>query len=444
MRGDNLNIKKAQVAGIFYPNNENEIQELICQYNKQIPNDTIYKSRLVIAPHAGYRFSGFGTYLSLKHLSGNNIFIFAPAHKHYVEGIALCNYDYFETVAGKIPVDKITNNNLINNYKLECNNEAFEDEHAIEVMLPFLSLIKDDIKIIPILVGNCSPNLIYEIISDYYHDDNNSFIISSDLSHFLSNEKAVKTDNLTANMIENCECRDFQRTQACNASAICGAVSFAKSNNFSFIRLDMRNSSQVTNDKNSVVGYGSWILYEGEKNHYIKLYYADYIKNICYKSIKQQGKIDIKSCPSVLKQCGACFVTLEKNNALRGCIGSIVAYRELIYDLIQNAYLSAYKDPRFLPIRDDEINEITIKISLLSPPDEIFFDNEEDLLNKIVPFKDGIILSDANKRAVYLPSVWEQLPDKKMFINSLKQKAGFNADYFSNSLRAYKFYSEYI
>ena len=137
--------------------------------------------------------------------------------------------------------------------------------------------------------------------------------------------------------------------------------------------------------------------------------------------------------PAVLDSMGASFVTLEKFGALRGCIGSIAAHRALINDLILNAASAAYHDPRFLPVRNDEIE-----------PHEILFDSQDDLLSKITPFRDGIIIKEKNHQAVYLPSVWEQLPDKKLFLNSLKQKAGLNADYFSDTIKAYCFHSEYI
>ena len=432
------------VSGMFYPNDKKEIAKLIDEYEINIKNDTNYISRLVIAPHAGYKYSGFGAYFAIKHLGGKNIFIFAPAHKVYVEGIAISSYDYFETPFGDVQVNSEITQEIAAKFNANYCDEAFETEHAIEVQLPFLKYLNKDFTIIPILVGNCDPKVIYEIISYYYENSNNSFVISSDLTHFLTDEKAKKIDNITAQMIECNKTENFHREQACNASAICGAVKFSKSKNFSFIRLDMRNSSLVTNDKNNVVGYGSWMLYQGEKNQFIKKYYSDFVKEICLNSIKTKGNMPKTNYPAVLNEIGASFVTLEKRGNLRGCIGSIVAYRELIDDLISNAYMSAYKDPRFQPLRESEISEIEIKISLLSEPVEIDFTDEEDLLEKIVQNKDGIIISDLGKRAVYLPSVWEQLPDKRIFLYSLKQKAGLSPEHFSNTFKAYRFYTEYI
>ena len=146
----------------------------------------------------------------------------------------------------------------------------------------------------------------------------------------------------------------------------------------------------------------------------------------------------------VFEELGACFVTLKKQGHLRGCIGSIIAHQPLINDLINHANNSAFKDPRFNPVEESEIKDLEIDISLLSDPKPIDFKNEQDLLDKIVPYKDGIIIKDRNYQAVYLPSVWEELSEKELFLNSLKMKAGLSPDYFSDTFQAYRFEAQYI
>ena len=439
-----MSIKKSNVAGLFYPSNSEGIKQVIYDYKLNDYYNIEYKAKLVIAPHAGYRYSGFGAYLSLKHLSGKNIFIIAPAHKMYVDNLAIPDYDYFQIPNANIPVNKEIAKKIIDKYAIEFNNNAFNDEHSIEVQLPLISNLKDDFNIIPILVGNCNYNIVYEIINDYYNEQDVSFIISSDLSHFLTNANAIKIDNITARLIETNLFKDFHNHQACNINSIRAAVKFAALNKFSFIRLFLQNSYTVTKDKDNVVGYGSWFLYEGDTNSYIKKYHSDLIKKICFDSILNNGKLAPQNYPCVLNQYGACFVTLEKRGELRGCIGSIAPYRPLIDDLIANSYSSAYADPRFKQVDKNELDDLDIKISLLSKYHEINFVSEDELLEKIEPFKDGLIISDLGKRAVYLPSVWEQIPNKKLFLQSLKQKAGFKSDHFSTTFKAYKFYTEYI
>ncbi len=129
-----------------------------------------------------------------------------------------------------------------------------------------------------------------------------------------------------------------------------------------------------------------------------------------------------------LKEPGAVFVTLNKNNNLRGCIGSIEAHRPLIDDIIHNARAAAFGDPRFNNVQPDEWPEITVEVSILSKPEYVENESVEDLKKKLVPFKDGVILVKGFNRAVFLPQVWEQLPDFFMFFKHLCRKAGLEDD----------------
>ncbi len=127
-----------------------------------------------------------------------------------------------------------------------------------------------------------------------------------------------------------------------------------------------------------------------------------------------------------LKKDGATFVTLKQHGQLRGCIGSIIAHRSLLDDLIYNAKSSAFKDPRFPPLREDELPYTDIEISLLSPYKEIEYKDVEDLKKKIHPNIDGVILKLGSYQATFLPQVWEELPDFDLFFAHLCQKAGIN------------------
>ncbi len=153
----------------------------------------------------------------------------------------------------------------------------------------------------------------------------------------------------------------------------------------------------------------------------------------------QIGDFEINTYPCAFEEACATFVTLEIKGELRGCIGSVIPYRSLMKDLMENAHSAAFKDPRFEPLSQEEFDNLSIKVSILSQPERIIFESEDELLNKITPYKDGIIIRDGNFQAVYLPSVWAQLPDKQDFMRSLKLKAGMSEDYFSETFQAFKF-----
>ncbi|MBU1669377.1 AmmeMemoRadiSam system protein A [bacterium] len=128
-----------------------------------------------------------------------------------------------------------------------------------------------------------------------------------------------------------------------------------------------------------------------------------------------------------LKKLGAVFVTLKQDGNLRGCIGSLVAHRSLLDDVIQNAKAAAFGDPRFPPLLEEEFEHTDIEISLLSTPQELHYTDREDLKRKIRPQIDGVVLKLGFNQATFLPQVWEDLPDFDLFFAHLCQKAGLRA-----------------
>ena len=134
-----------------------------------------------------------------------------------------------------------------------------------------------------------------------------------------------------------------------------------------------------------------------------------------------------------LAEKGACFVTLKlknrpKGNNLRGCIGSILPHRSLINDVLQNAKAAAFSDPRFLPLKEKEMEEVEIEISILTLPQKLEYEDTNDLRSKIRPGVDGVILQLANYQATFLPSVWEEIPNFDLFFSHLCLKAGLSGD----------------
>ncbi len=433
--------KRATAAGTFYPAGKTELENLIKSYEIKEPK---YYSRAVIVPHAGYAYSGMLSANGIQRIKkeAKNVFIFAPAHYERIFGCAVCNYDEFETPLGNIKVNKELTQKIAEFCDCNTADFAFEKEHSIEVQLPLIKYFLPNAQIVSVLYGCENFKNLCETIEHFWKDEDNVFIISSDLSHFYPEKEAFKIDNYTAKMIEENNLSNFEQEQACGAVGICGLIEFAKKKNFSLIRAGLTNSAAATGDSSRVVGYGSWFLYDGEKNNYIKKYYTDFVKKICKDSILsglQLGQTQINNYDCVFEEYGASFVTLELDGILRGCIGSIIAHKPLIKDLIHNAHAAAFSDPRFPALTLNEYEKITIGISLLSKPHRIEFETEEELLEELTPAVDGLIIRDGNYQAVFLPEVWEQLPDKNEFLEQLKLKAGLQKDYFSESFEAFKF-----
>lgn len=150
--------------------------------------------------------------------------------------------------------------------------------------------------------------------------------------------------------------------------------------------------------------------------------------------------LDNRNDMHFLQEHGACFVTLTQTGQLRGCIGSLQAYRPLLDDVKENAMAAAFRDPRFKPLAAFEYNEICIEVSLLSPLKSMTFDNEEDALTQFQPGVDGVVMHCGDKRGTFLPQVWESLPEPRSFLQELKRKAGLPGDFWSDEIRLFRYH----
>jgi len=153
-------------------------------------------------------------------------------------------------------------------------------------------------------------------------------------------------------------------------------------------------------------------------------------------------QVDAGSWEAPLSEPGASFVTLHKGGELRGCIGSLQAFRPLITDVAENAFAAAFRDPRFARLQAHELPELTLDISVLSAPLPMTFNSERDLLSQLRPHQDGLILQDGLHRGTFLPSVWESLPEAERFLQQLKLKAGLTPDHWSENIRVWRYSTE--
>jgi len=140
-----------------------------------------------------------------------------------------------------------------------------------------------------------------------------------------------------------------------------------------------------------------------------------------------------------LQELRASFVTLRIGEQLRGCTGTLEASRPLVVDVAHNAFGSAFRDSRFAPLTNEEFPDLDLHISVLDSPERLAVASEEELLRALRPGKDGLVLEEGVQRATFLPAVWEQLPAPREFLRHLKEKAGFPSDYWSPTLRLFRY-----
>lgn len=145
--------------------------------------------------------------------------------------------------------------------------------------------------------------------------------------------------------------------------------------------------------------------------------------------------IDPELHPPELRRPGATFVTLRRAGKLRGCVGSLEAQHPLVVDLAENAFRAACADGRFPPLREDELADLEVHVSVLSPLERLEVASEKELLERLRPGVDGLVLTDGSHRGTFLPEVWRSLPDPRAFVRELKRKAGLPLDHWSDTLR---------
>ncbi len=431
-----ISIRPTAVAGSFYPEDINQLNNLLEEY---LALDTvdIDPPKAIIAPHAGYIYSGktaAHVYSNVAKLKNKitRVVLLGPTHRVYVQGMALASNTHFATPLGNIPIDTTTLSNLENKYDyVQFLDAAHEQEHSLEVHLPFLQKVLNDFTLIPLLVGDASPEQVANVLNDLWGDDETLIVVSSDLSHFLDYESACKKDRNTTKLIENLEYNKISSEQACGCMPMRGLLKLAQDKNMSLQTIELCNSGDTAGTKDRVVGYGAYALHENKQilNSEDKALIFDVI----HKSIEQgleTGKAyepDIKEVADKLKENYAVFITLKINGNLRGCIGTTEAHMPLINAVAQYAYAAAFSDPRFKPLTANEYKQVDISLSILTPAVVLPFNDEQDLINKLRPNIDGIIIAKNHARATFLPVVWESIKQAEQFISELKRKAGISS-----------------
>lgn len=153
-------------------------------------------------------------------------------------------------------------------------------------------------------------------------------------------------------------------------------------------------------------------------------------------------QVDENAFDNVLTTPGASFVTLHRHGQLRGCIGSLEVHQPLVTNVAQNAFSSAFRDPRFPSLAKEELEELTLDISVLGKPEAMTFLSEQDLISQLRPGIDGLILEDDGQRGTFLPTVWESLPHPAEFLQQLKRKAGLSEQHWSGSIKVWRYTTE--
>lgn len=444
-------VKLPNVAGMFYPGDGDALRREVDAHLERARTGGPAPKAL-IAPHAGYRYSGpiaASAYARLKLRSHEirRVVLLGPAHYHPVRGVAASASDSFETPLGNVPVDVPSVERALEHPFVHRLDAAFEREHSLEVHLPFLIRVLPRFTVVPLLVGTATPAEIDALLEALWGGPETAIVISSDLSHYLDYETARRLDAKTSEAIVELRLDDVGYEQACGRHAVNGLLHLAKRRGLVASALDVRNSGDTSGSRDQVVGYGAYAFFEPAANA-LDPDERRRLLGIAARSIRhglEHGKpcdVDLDDLSPALTERRATFVTLESNRRLRGCIGSLEATHPLAQDVAHNAHAAAFDDPRFPPVEENEIQGLGIKISVLSPPAPMHVMSEADLVAQLRPGVDGLIIRDGEKRATFLPSVWEKVPEPAGFVRALARKAGWPEGHWSATVRAWRYTTE--
>ena len=444
-------VREPAVAGLFYPAEADGLANMVDAYLAS-PRIRHPAPKAIIAPHAGYIYSGpiAGTvYAPLAQVRTDirRVVILGPAHRVACRGLAVSGADAFDTPLGPVWVDKAAVERILALPQVQHFEETHAQEHSLEVQLPFLQRILEDFTIVPIVVGDASPTEIDQVLEALWGGPETLIVISSDLSHYHDYETAKAYDGAASKAIELLQPASIKDHQACGRQPIKGLLKRSLALDLRATTLDLRNSGDTEGKRDRVVGYGGYVFEYSRTarlapDHRAQL--LDAVERTIARGQKsgQPPEVKLGTFAPQLEATRACFVTLEAGGELRGCVGSVTAHQPLISDAVANAYKSAFGDNRFSPVETGEITGLKVSISILSTPRPIEFHSEGELISALRPDMDGVILSEGERRGLFLPQVWSSLPDPRLFLSRLKTKAGLASDRWSDQIRAWRFSTE--
>ena len=453
-------VRPATQANRFYTGDAKELSEEVDSFLTIHAKDKKYKHvAALIVPHAGYYFSGnvaAAAYQSIPDGKAyKRVFLLGPSHHEWLDGASVnTEYDYYSTPLGNVKVDVETARLLTNTDGTDktdsvffYNPKAHDREHCLEVQLPFLQRRFGEVPpIVPIIISTNDFRKLQKIaeVLKPYMTEENLFVVSSDFSHYPKYEDACEVDARTGKAVESGDVERFiaqleknarsgvknLATSACGELAIATLMLMMQDGGYEVKHLQYQNSGDIDNhDHSRVVGYHAFaILRKSEFS--LNDEEKRMLKDIALTSIKDSldgkriAQPILNSKFSILNsRCGA-FVSLHKHGRLRGCIGHFgedVPLHEIVAEMARAA---AFEDPRFMPVTRDELDDIDIEISVLTPMRRI------ESLDEFQLHKHGIYIKKGYRSGTFLPQVADEVNwTKEEFVGHCAQdKAGIGWD----------------
>jgi AmmeMemoRadiSam system protein A len=464
----------------WYPRHADDLREVVDGYLAEAKSEPLDNLRALICPHAGYKYSGATAAIGYKQLAGRNIrtvVLLGPTHTTAdLEGGAVATADAMESPLGQVAISpKAAELARLKPFAPEAPSKnvrrpgwwraspkplpafgeetPFTWEHSVEVHLPFLQRTLEKFEVVPVVCGDMDPEAAAQSLLKIL-DDETLLVASSDLTHYLPYHVANSLDKIGTMAIcsgnpewfdeEDAALQAHRQSLACGKNPILVLMHVAREKGWKAKLLDYRNSGDTGGKEHrdmGVVGYAA-----------IAFYQPNGAAQAPAKSAAGQAEFSAEDRKSLLtlarrtitaaaageklpepdsvplsEKCSetrACFVTLKIKGRLRGCIGGVFPRSPLNQAVIKAAYGAALEDHRFTPVKSEEVGQIHVEVSVLTLPQQLKSKSPEDLLAKLRPGIDGVVLRVGVKQGLFLPQVWEQIPDKEQFLGEIaEQKA---------------------
>jgi hypothetical protein len=250
---------------MFYPANAQELNTILDQFLAQTKTEASVP-KAIIAPHAGYVYSGpiaASVYAQLAPARDTikRVVLLGPSHRFPLNGLAASGMSQFATPLGEIPIDTQAINELLTLPQVSVLEQAHAQEHSLEVQLPFLQKVLGDFKLIPLVVGEARPEQVSEVLDKLWGGAETVIVISSDLSHYHDYQTAQQMDKRTSQAIENLRFEEIKHDQACGRNPVNGLLLMAQKRGMQAKTIDLRNSGDTAGSKDQVVGYGAYVFH---------------------------------------------------------------------------------------------------------------------------------------------------------------------------------------
>ncbi len=428
-------VKEPAVAGAFYPSDKTELGRIVQGFLTAAKVQPA-QGRLValISPHAGYIYSGGVAAHSYRHITDRpveTVIIIGPGHYAAFRGASVYAEGLWRTPLGDVKINEKLAKSLIDTKSdVTFNREVYAKEHSLEVQLPFLQQALRDFTIVPILIGEptqASFRTLSDRLTEILRKNDRAIIVaSSDLSHYYDYATAKKKDGKVIDAVSRMSVEDLERVFGSGEGEACGAypvlLTMMVSRNLGAtngVLYNAANSGDVTGDKTRVVGYAAMGLYRSPLSEDQRKELLALARKTVDQFVRKGTTPEGATKDPRLAANGATFVTINRHHMLRGCIGNIQPVMPLYQSVIRNAVAASTQDPRFAPMRPDELSDIEVEVTVLSPLEPL------DDVKNIVIGQHGLYLVKDGRAGIFLPQVpVEQGWDVPTYLEELCGKAG--------------------